>query len=335
MKRKNRNGVSAVDVIVTIVVLVALVALLLPAVQPTCTSNRRSQCENNLKQIGLALMNYHDVHSTLPPRWVASETKDQSSGFGWQMQILPYFDQAPLFKKFDSRQKLNDEKGQNSVLAATILPATRCPSDDGEDKAESRWVQSVGTTNYVGNFGVGIPSTFSTVDGSTGKLLPPQCLQGILGPNSKVRIRDCKDGMSNVVLAGERRLPKPGSDWPFGKVEGNFNSYWAGIPNVDKMSPLAIVATATGGSPELDGQSDPLNRSGNLNGLRPQTGRRTLPLFAIKIRVPMVNRWLQMTTPARSLRDSAAGILEVPSSCSVTEPCDFCLRKSTRSSSPI
>lgn len=87
--------------------------------------------------------------------------------------------------------------------------------------------------------------------------------------------------MSNIVLAGERRLPKAGMDWPFGKVEGHFNSYWAGIPNIEKMSPLAIVATATGGSPERCQQDDALNRSGNLNGLLTQTGRHTLPLFAI------------------------------------------------------
>ena len=89
------------------------------------------------------------------------------------------------------------------------------------------------------------------------------------------------DGMSNVVLVGERRLLKAGTDWPPGKVEGSFNSYWAGIPNIDNVSPLAIVATATGGSPELCEEGDALNQSGNLNGLLTKAGRHTLPLFAI------------------------------------------------------
>jgi hypothetical protein len=281
MKRKNRNGVSAVDVIVTIVVLVALVALLLPAVQPTCTSNRRSQCKNNLKQIGLALMNYHEVARTLPPGWVVSATEGKSNGFGWGMMILPYLDQAPLFKKLNSKRPLADPHSDNSMLAATIVTVYRCPDDRGDEQSESRWLPLIGTTNYVGNFGVGIPSTYSSIEDSSGNRLHTRFVQGIFGANTKIRIRDCKDGMSNVVLVGERRLPIAGTDWPLGKVEGNFNSYWAGLPNVEKMSPLTVVATVTGGSPELCDEDDALNMHGDLNGLLSESRRHLLPFFAI------------------------------------------------------
>lgn len=186
MKRKNRNGVSALDVIVTILILLALAALLIPAGgRSSREAAPRSQCKNNLKQIGLALMNYHDVQNTLPPGWVASEIRDQSSGFGWHMQILPYFDQAPLFKKLNSKRPLADAHCDNAMLVSTILTASRCPSDDGDDQAKSRWLPSIGTTNYVGNFGVGIPSTYSSMDGSTGKLVDPRNLQGDSGSEFK------------------------------------------------------------------------------------------------------------------------------------------------------
>ena len=118
MTRKNRNGVSVLDVIVTIVVLVALAALLIPSGTRSRPTARRSQCKNNLKQIGLALMNYHDVHRTLPTGWVASGTKDQSSGFGWNFQILPFFDQVPLYRKI--RHKLEACRPCESELDSGI-----------------------------------------------------------------------------------------------------------------------------------------------------------------------------------------------------------------------
>lgn len=281
MHRSTRNGVSALDVIVTIVILLVLAALLLPATRGTRNPARRSQCKNNLKQFGLSLMNYHDVHRTFPPGWIASETKGQSSGFGWQFHILPFFDQAPLFKKFNSKQKLSDATGKNAELASTILAASRCPSDPGPDQVKSRWIPLLGPTNYVGNFGVGIPITHSVTEESAGSLVDPRIVQGIMGANSRVRIRDVKDGMSNVVLVGERRLSTDGIDWPSGSIEGNYNSYWAGIPDIDSVSPLVIVATVTGGLIEKYDENDPLYPLGNLKALDSAVERNALPYFGI------------------------------------------------------
>lgn len=282
MQHRNRNGLSVLDVIVTIFVLVTLVALLLPGVSTPREASRRSQCKNNLKQIGLSLMNYHDVHRTFPPGWIVSEEKEQSSGFGWGYHILPFFDQAPLFKKLNAKVRMADSKTDNAKLIGTILTAYRCPSDSGVNQAKSKWCQKIGVTNYVGNFGVGLPSTYSTAKADEPTLRKKDHLQGILGPNSKVRIRDVKDGMSNVILTGERRLPtNHGTDWPPLRSEGNFNSYWAGLPDVSLVNPLTIVATATGGDPEVNGPDDPLNRAGNLNALNSPDWKRRLPYFGV------------------------------------------------------
>lgn len=284
MHRRNRNGLTALDVAVTLVILLVLAALLLPAVNRRGHGGAalRSQCKNNLRQIGLALVNYHDVHRTFPPGWIASEEKGRSSGFGWGYQILPFFDQAPLFKKLNAKVRLTDSESNNAKLVGTILTAYRCPSDGGADQAKSMWCPDIGVTNYVGNFGVGLPSTYSSAAVDQPTLRKKDHLQGILGPNSKVRIRDIKDGMSNVVLAGERRLPlKNGTDWPFHRAEGYFNSYWAGLPDVNLVNPLTIVATATGGSPEANTVDDPLNLVGNLNALSSQDWKRKLPYFGV------------------------------------------------------
>ena len=281
MQKPNRKGLTVLDVAVTIVILLVLAALLLPATRRSRPAAKRSQCKNNLKQIGLALMNYHDVHRTLPPGWIASEAAGQSSGFGWHYQILPFFDQAPLYKKFDSSQQLSDKSSGNAELAATILSATRCPSDHGPNQAASHWMTQLGTTNYVGNYGVGIPVTFSAMSGSEEKLVDPKFVQGIFGSNTSVHIRDVKDGMSNVVLAGERRMSAHTTEWPLGDVEGAYHSYWAGIPNIDAVSPLSIVATVTGGNVELNGENDLLCLTGSLKTMDTAEGRKALPYFAI------------------------------------------------------
>lgn len=288
MRNRNRSGLTMLDVAVTIVILLILAALLIPSFsrQRYSGASRRSQCKNNLKQIGLALMNYHDVHRTFPPGWIVSAEQDRSSGFGWGYHLLPFFDQAPLFKKFDSHEKLSGEASGNTKLAATILTAMRCPSDEGKDQVNSRWMSDLGSSNYIGNFGIGIPTSYSRLAESKGNIADTRSVQGMQGANTRVRIRDVKDGMSNVILVGERRQSADGVEWPAGKIEGRFNSYWAGIPQVGAVSPLAIVATATGGEFEgstrdEDGNWSALPLFGNVDAVASEKGRQKLTYFGI------------------------------------------------------
>lgn len=280
-RSRNRSGLTILDVVVTIVIILVLAAFLLPSVRRARGPTRRSQCLSNLKQIGLALHNYHDVYEVFPPGWIAGETPAQSSGFGWGLHLLPFVDQEALFEKFDRHHRLADTASGNATLISTELSVYRCPSGDGVAQARSQWGVSLGTTNYVGNFGVGIPTTWSTMAGSEGKLVDANYLQGMFGPSSSVRMMDVKDGMSNIVLVGERRLLEKGVEWPTGKEDGPFNSYWAGIPNLNTVNPLSIVATATGGQIELNGENDKLPATGNLAAVMSPEERKSLPYFAI------------------------------------------------------
>lgn len=281
LRNRNRSGLTILDVVVTIVILLVLAALLLPATRRVRPVARRSQCKNHLKQIGLSLMNYHDIYKAFPPGWIAASTPAKSSGFGWSFHILPQIDQEPLFRQFDSHERLADKGSGNFELVATELNVYRCASDPGATQTKSRRGLLLGNTNYVGNFGVGLPATYSTMPGSEGELVDTKYLQGIFGPNSSVNIQDVKDGMSNVVLVGERRMPHEGVEWPIGKEDGRFNSYWAGIPSIDSVSPLVIVATATGGQIELNGENDQLPETGNVTAVTSLEERKSLPYFAI------------------------------------------------------
>src|SRR6187401_2658539 len=91
-----RRGFTLIELLVVIAIIAILIALLLPAVQQAREAARRSQCKNNLKQIGIALHNYHDTFNALPPGWV------QTNRWGWGTMVLPGLDQAPLYNSLSS-----------------------------------------------------------------------------------------------------------------------------------------------------------------------------------------------------------------------------------------
>src|SRR6266487_2467467 len=93
-----RLGFTLIELLVVIAIIAVLVALLLPAVQQAREAARRSQCRNNLKQIGLALHDYHSTHNVFPPGYVAGAAYPATSnGWSWCAQLLPYLDQASLY----------------------------------------------------------------------------------------------------------------------------------------------------------------------------------------------------------------------------------------------
>ena len=92
-----RRGFTLIELLVVIAIIAVLIALLLPAVQQAREAARRTQCKNNLKQMGLALHNYHDTYNGFPNGNIASAAGGW--GMSWYMRILPYVDQAPVFNK--------------------------------------------------------------------------------------------------------------------------------------------------------------------------------------------------------------------------------------------
>src|SRR6201996_1630152 len=97
MSRLRRSkGFTLIELLVVIAIIAVLIALLLPAVEQAREAARRTQCKNNLKQMGLALHNYHDTNNTFPPGWIGQSTAAYS-GFGWNTMLLPSIDQGPLY----------------------------------------------------------------------------------------------------------------------------------------------------------------------------------------------------------------------------------------------
>jgi prepilin-type processing-associated H-X9-DG protein len=200
-----------------------LVALLLPAVQQAREAARRTQCKNNLKQIGLGLHNYHDVFNTFPSGWIGVEDGIQTaregvSGIGWGAMILPYLDQANLYNQFNANVAIEDPL--NDAFRLNTLAAFRCASDPQPERFEIEEEGSPGTVicelpiaNYVGAFGTEELDGCENSPGTAPVLPNGQCFgDGTFYHNSRVMIRDFVDGTSNTLFVGERKT-NPALGW--------------------------------------------------------------------------------------------------------------------------
>ena len=180
MVRYRRRGFTLIELLVVIAIIAILVALLLPAVQQAREAARRTDCKNRLKQIGIALHEYHESFKTLPPGWMESAVEapgygvTAAAGQGWAYFILPQMDQGPLFNVMNL-QPWPIERVQNVVpygqtppadpnspmAVGTSMPAYLCPSDRRDVKDEEYNIihpittigEPIGNSSYPGNFG--------------------------------------------------------------------------------------------------------------------------------------------------------------------------------------
>jgi len=123
-----RPAFTLVELLVVIAIIGVLVALLLPAVQAARESSRRIKCNNNLKQLGLAMQNHHDVHGTLPPGAINASNTDASKNYmNWGVAILPFIEQQALYSQYDNTKE-NWQPVNNAVIATRQIGMI-CPSD--------------------------------------------------------------------------------------------------------------------------------------------------------------------------------------------------------------
>lgn len=221
-----RRGFTLIELLVVIAIIAVLIALLLPAVQQAREAARRTQCKNNMKQLGLAMHNYHDTFRVFPPGWIAVDpaTNAQSaheglSGFGWGTMLLPQIDQTPLYNQLNLNLAINDPV--NQPLIKTILPAFVCPSDIApkqtweieEEGSPGTVLAELATANYIAAFGTEELHGCENAPGTAPVSAQGQCIgDGTMYHNSRIGVRDITDGTSSTIFIGERKT-KPQDGW--------------------------------------------------------------------------------------------------------------------------
>ncbi|QDT24982.1 DUF1559 domain-containing protein [Gimesia panareensis] len=230
LQLKKRHGFTLIELLVVIAIIAILIALLLPAVQQAREAARRSTCKNNLKQIGLALHNYHDAHKCFPYAASHDSSITASTGKpayalnhkGWLL-VLPYIDQAPLYNKFNfslaaSSARLNglsmpgglapgSAGNTNDQVVSRIIPAFMCPSDDNDthyrSNSSSNYSIASGSTSRYGaytNYDFSVQRFSST---GYNWQVQSRSSRRMFGLEGCCRIRDVKDGTSNTVAVAE------------------------------------------------------------------------------------------------------------------------------------
>jgi prepilin-type N-terminal cleavage/methylation domain-containing protein len=222
---RKRFGFTLIELLVVIAIIAILIALLLPAVQQAREAARRTQCKNNLKQLGLAMHNYLDVTKMFPPGYVQTTAVVTEGNWQWGSYLLPYIDQAPLYSKLNVGnltvlQNINDTTaGGGRAMLQTALEAFRCPSDtaprlnSGPPPGPSLPLAttpetgyqingvSMATSNYVAN---NASRSLRNDDGAPTAAMGIGYANGVFFRNSSKSIRDITDGTSNTMLVGER-----------------------------------------------------------------------------------------------------------------------------------
>jgi len=253
-----RHGFTLIELLVVIAIIAVLIGLLLPAVQKVREAAARSQCSNNLHQIGLALHSYAGVEGCFPSGYVAPVNAGSGTGldagWGWQSLILPYVEQENMYKALGVPTTqfgayftgASGTRFKPNAYEQTPLKIYRCPSDLGPDLNPQKILPSTGPdstwqyaiSNYRAVMGA-LPSTdpyyggfYADEDFGLHPLgVAPTGSGGVMFQNSRVRISDVKDGTSNTVAVGECRF-----DYNPSTGTGHRAAIWPGMTGYDNGS---------------------------------------------------------------------------------------------------
>tara|TARA_R110002049_G_scaffold4601_3_gene31748 strand:+ start:323 stop:1420 length:1098 start_codon:yes stop_codon:yes gene_type:complete len=252
---------TLVELLVVIAIIGALIGLLLPAVQNVREAARRMQCSNRLKQIGLALHNYHAAHRQFPAGYVSLVTRDGSGptgaridpntwdagpGWGWASAILPYMEQSALTEQIRGDRPIWDPS--NATAVGSSVPSYRCPSSTGGDEplivrgetgvplridgnevrlGRSHYVASHGQESCWGECGsAATGEVFTNIYTIETAIIAidgdaSRVADGPFFRNSRTRFRDVLDGTSNTIFIGEHASDLSEKTW-VGVIPGAF-----------------------------------------------------------------------------------------------------------------
>jgi prepilin-type N-terminal cleavage/methylation domain-containing protein/prepilin-type processing-associated H-X9-DG protein len=254
MRSTPRRAFTLVELLVVIAIIGIMMGLLLPAVQKIRETAARMKCANNLKQIGLALHNYHDTMNSFPPGYIDGNTNPSSTpdmdvgpGWGWASLLLPQLEQDNLYRQINFRQPVGT--GVNAQVSVQPLTVFQCPSDPMQqafgvyDSAFTNPIATVAHGNYVGcngweecfNGAGGNPQSGIGTDGLGGNY--GQGGVGLFYRNSRNTFASVTDGLSNTIFVGERSSNHSPSTWTGAVAGGRCPAWMSTTPPTTPYSP--------------------------------------------------------------------------------------------------
>ncbi len=205
-----RPAFTLIELLVVIAIIAILIALLVPAVQKVREAAARTQCSNNLKQIGLACHSYHDLYKRLPPGFVTAPNAIKDGQWAWGGLILPYIEQGSLYQQLNPQlTPPGTVPPSTNPLTRTPIPVYSCPSDANPNPLNV-WFDNYSKSNYVCN-----RALFGPGDGTV----------GATGQPMNKSLTDITDGTSNTIMIGERDTYQTfGAIWLADKPPGGDDS---------------------------------------------------------------------------------------------------------------
>lgn len=271
---RRKRAFTLIELLVVIAIIAVLIALLLPAVQQAREAARKTQCRNNLKQIGLATHNYHDVYRVLMnggeggSSTPAPTARLTTRRVGWALAILPYIDQAGMFNSFNMDEWYTHS--DNMELAQKKIPGYACPSNPEATQLKMEGFPMLqrpqlpdrplfGRNDYGGNWGEqGLrcdptPSGTFSCNNTYGNSSENPSQRGpmSLGNRRHVSLRDITDGTSNTIWIGEA----PRANW----------GIWAGVKNLHDQS---VLLNSRAG--DIDGRTGKVSTGCSITSGQPQ-----------------------------------------------------------------
>jgi prepilin-type N-terminal cleavage/methylation domain-containing protein len=252
----SRRGFTLVELLVVIAIIGTLVGLLLPAVQAARESARATQCRNNMKQVGLALQNFHDARRSFPYGGRIPVTTASQGNWNWRVDILPFMEEASLYTSLNLTASTNwrsDQATTTSRLYRASIPAFQCPSSKFPARYTANTAQlflmngtnTMEVIDYVGVSGAattGFADPFGRSNQCASGLLAgcgTFCRNGMLTVEQQ-KMKDCTDGTSSTIIVAEQSGQVNGVE-----ISAQRHGSWAGFVN-GKTSDFDVATMAVG-----------------------------------------------------------------------------------------